>query len=522
MINIKRYSILFVVLTCLSVARADTDGRFLGRGINLDRKKVIQAPPQVAPAPAPLLPPAPRPAPPEPLPVPPAPAPAVQHDTHCCKVRLLKQMPAEVAFGQEFMYQLQVIACENVAEVVVRDAIPDGASYVRSEPAAQLSGNQMVWALGDMDAGQTREIRIWLRPDREGRLGSCATVHALSRVCAFTVVARAALAITKTGPATALLGEDITYNIVVSNSGTTAARGVVITDNLPDGLAHSSGQSALSLNVGDLGPSQSRSFPIVVKGVKRGRYCNIATATASNAQRVTAEACTMITQPGLQVTKVGPQEQFIGKTAEYTITVINIGDTRLNNVTVTDSAPAATRILSAAGANVSESQAIWQIPELGPGERRSFNLSLTTAPAGTHANSVVAAAGGLTANAQAATLWRGLGAMLVEVVDDPDPILIGGTTTYTIRITNQGSADLVNVNTVGQFPREITPVAAQNGTITGSTVRFQTIPRIGAGQNATFTVTGRGAIVGDARTKFIFTEDSLSTPVVEEESTRVF
>lgn len=520
MINIKWYSILFVVLTCLSVARADTDGRFLGRGINLDRKKVIQAPPQVAPAPAPLLPPAPRPAPPEPPPVPPAPA--VQHDTHCCKVRLLKQMPAEVAFGQEFMYQLQVIACENVAEVVVRDVIPDGASYVRSEPAAQLSGNQMVWALGDMDAGQTREIRVWLRPDREGRLGSCATVHALSRVCAFTVVARAALAITKTGPATALLGEDITYNIVVSNSGTTAARGVVITDNLPDGLAHSSGQSALSLNVGDLGPSQSRSFPIVVKGVKRGRYCNTATATASNAQRVTAEACTMITQPGLQVTKVGPPEQFIGKTAEYTITVINIGDTRLNNVTVTDSAPTATRILSAAGANVSESQASWQIPELGPGERRSFNLSLTTATAGTHANSVVAAAGGLTANAQAATLWRGVGAILVEVVDDPDPILVGSTTTYTIRVTNQGSADLVNINTAAVFPAQIAPVATAQGTVTGQNVKFQTVPRLGSKQSVEFRLTARGVSVGDTRVKFTFTEDSLTSPIVEEESTRVF
>jgi len=516
---IKWFSLASVVCFCLSAAQADTDGRFLGRGINLDRRKVIQAPPQVVPAPAPMLPPAPRPLPPEPLPQAPA---APVHDAHCCKARLLKQMPAEVAFGQEFMYQLQVIACENVAEVIVRDLIPEGASYVRSEPAAQISGNQMVWALGDMDAGQTREIRVWLRPDREGRLGSCATVHALSRVCAFTVVARATLAITKTGPPTALLGEDITYNIVVSNSGSTAARSVVITDNVPDGLAHSSGQSALNLNVGDLGPSQSRSFPITFKAVKRGRVCNTATATASNAQRVTAEACTMVTQPGLQVTKVGPQEQFIGKTAEYTITVINVGDTRLNNVTVTDSAPSATRILAAAGANVSASQASWQIPDLGPGERRSFTLSLTTATAGTHANLVTAAAGGLTANAQAATLWRGLGAMLVEVVDDPDPILIGGTTTYTIRITNQGSADLVNVNTVGQFPREITPMAAQNGTITGSTVRFQTIPRIGVGQNATFTVTGRGTIVGDARTKFIFTEDSLSTPVVEEESTRVF
>ena len=100
--------------------------------------------------------------------------------------------------------------------------------------------------------------------------------------------------------------------------------------------------------------------------------------------------------------------------------------------------------------------------------------------------------------------------------------MIGGTTTYTIRITNQGSADLVNVNTVGSFPREITPSAAQNGTITGSTVRFQTIPRIAAGQSVTFTVTGRGAVEGDGRVKFSFTEDTLGSPVIEEESTRVF
>lgn len=78
------------------------------------------------------------------------------------------------------------------------------------------------------------------------------------------------------------------------------------------------------------------------------------------------------------------------------------------------------------------------------------------------------------------------------------------------------------VNTAAQFPREITPMAAQGGAIAGSTVRFQTIPRIGVGQNATFTVTGRGTVVGDARTKFIFTEESLTAPVVEEESTRVF
>ncbi|MBI5800641.1 MAG: DUF11 domain-containing protein [Verrucomicrobia bacterium] len=507
-----------VALTALAPLRADTDGRFLGRPISIDGKARPVTAPQAQPAPRPLPLPEPRPAPLQVV----ATAPPAVEARSCCNMRLLKQMPAEVSYGQEFMYQLQVFATENVADIVVRDSVPEGAVYVRSEPPARVTGNVLEWTWSEMDAGQVREIRVWLRPEREGRLGSCATVHAVSRACAFTVVGRATLSLTKTGPATAAVGEDIPYNIVVANSGNSVAKGVVVTDTVPSGLAHATGQSTLTFNVGDLGPNQSRTIPVVLRGMSRGRYCNLATATSANAAKASAEACTAIVQPGLQVTKTGPTEQFIGKNADYTITVMNVGDTLLSNVTVVDTTPQVARIITAAGASVAGTQAGWRIPELQPGERKSFTLTLTTATAGTHVNGVTAAAGGLTAQAQAATLWRGLGAMLVEVVDSPDPILIGGTTTYTIRITNQGSADLMNVSTTGSFPREITPTAAQNGTITGSTVRFQTIPRIGVGQSATFTATGRGAVEGDGRVKFSFTEDSLSSPVIEEESTRVF
>jgi uncharacterized repeat protein (TIGR01451 family) len=406
--------------------------------------------------------------------------------------------------------------------VLVRDLVPDGAIFVRSEPPAKVTGNLLEWNWTEMDAGQTKEIRVWIRPQREGRIGSCATVSAVPRACAFTTVSRATLGITKTGPATATVGEDIPYTMTVSNTGNAIARQVVVTDNVPDGLVHSTGQSLLSLDIGDLGPNQSRTLPVILRATRRGRVCNTASATSPNAGRVTAEACTLIAQPGLSITKTGPAEQFIGKNADYTITVQNVGDTTLSNVTVTDTAPQLTRIVGAPGATVSGTQAQWVLPQLAPGERRSLGLTLTTATAGTHANTVVASAGGLTANAQAATLWRGLGAMLVEVVDDPDPILIGNQTTYTIRVTNQGSAELRNVNITGVFPREVAPVAAQNGTISGSTVRFQTIPRIAVGQSATLTVTGRGAAEGDGRVKFSFTEDSLLSPVIEEESTRVF
>ena len=108
------------------------------------------------------------------------------------------------------------------------------------------------------------------------------------------------------------------------------------------------------------------------------------------------------------------------------------------------------------------------------------------------------------------------------MVDDPDPILVGSTTTYTIRITNQGSADLVNINTAAAFPAQIAPVATAQGTITGQNVKFQTVPRLGSKQSVEFRLTARGVSVGDTRVKFTFTEDSLTSPIVEEESTRVF
>ncbi len=444
-------------------------------------------------------------------------------DSRSGNVRLTKQMPAELTLGQEFMYQLRVQANENVADVIVRDVVPDGATYVRSEPAAEVSGKNLTWKFNEMDAGQAKDIRVWLRPDREGRIGSCATVFALSRACAFGVVGKPGLAIKKTGPETAVLGQDIPYTITVSNPGSAVAKAVVVTDNVPDGLSHVSGQSTVTFNVGDLPPGQSRTLPIVLKGTKRGKHCNGASAVASNVTKVSAEACTTILVPGINLVKEGTKEQFLGKSADYTLTVSNTGDTKLTNVTITDTAPAATRILNAAGATVVGNQATWRIAELGAGEKKSFTLSLTSATAGSHCNlASVVSTEGQSARAEACTLWRGVGAILVEVVDDPDPILVGSTTTYTIRITNQGSADLVNINTAAVFPAQIAPVATAQGTVTGQNVKFQTVPRLGSKQSVEFRLTARGVSVGDTRVKFTFTEDSLTSPIVEEESTRVF
>jgi uncharacterized repeat protein (TIGR01451 family) len=133
-----------------------------------------------------------------------------------------------------------------------------------------------------------------------------------------------------------------------------------------------------------------------------------------------------------------------------------------------------------------------------------------------------ATSGGLTEYAQACTLWKGIAAVLLEVVDDPDPIQVGESTTYTIKVTNQGFADIHNMKIVAAFDDEVTPTVASQGSIDGSAANFPAVAILGAKQVTTYTITVRGAKAGDARDKVTLTSDKLQTPVEETESTTVY
>jgi len=317
---------------------------------------------------------------------------------------------------------------------------------------------------------------------------------------------------------TSVLGSDVTYNMVVKNTGNTIAHNVVITDPVPEGM---SGQP-VTLNVGDLAPGQSKPASVTFKANQRGKVCNTATATSSNAGKVSDDACTVVVVPGLKVEKTGTKEQILGRNADYEIVVSNIGDTTLSNVVVSDTAPAETSIVGAPGATVSGNKATWTIAELKPAANVTQTLKLTSKVAGTHCNNVTATSGGLSESAKACTLWKGIAAVLLEVVDDPDPIQVGESTTYTIKVTNQGFADIHNMKIVAVFDDEATPTSTAQGSISGKTANFPVVATLASKQVVTYTITVKGVKVGDARNKITLTSDELKTPVEEEESTTVY
>ena len=437
-------------------------------------------------------------------------------------IRLSEAMPAEATLGGEFVVDLSLSALGYAANVVLRDTIPPNASYVRSEPAATVEGVHLVWQLGNLDAGQTLSARIWFKAEQEGAVVNCATVTANPRVCGTTLIGKPVIAIDESGPETAVLGADVSYAIVVKNLGTGTVRNVVVTDPVPTGMSHANGKSELSFDLGDLAPGQTKPLTVTFKANQRGQVCNIATANSSNAGKVSKNACTIILAPGLKVEKSGTKEQILGRNADYEIVVSNSGDTTLRNVIVSDRTATETSIVAAPGATLSGNKATWNITELKPGAKHPVTIKLTSRVAGTHCNTVTASSGGLSDSAKACTLWKGMAAVSLEVVDDPDPIQVGESTTYTIKITNQGSADIHNLKIMARFADQVTPVSTAQGSISGKIVNFPAVTTLGAKQTLTYTISVKGGSTGDSRNKITLTCEELKTPVEEEESTTVY
>jgi len=437
-------------------------------------------------------------------------------------VRLVETLPAETSLGSEFMAELTLYAVSCAANVVLRDTIPAGASYVRSEPAATVEGDQLIWKIGNLDAGQTSTSKVWFKAEKEGRLINCATVSADPRVCAMTLVGKPVLTLQKTGPENAVLGSDITYNLVIKNIGTASAREVMVTDPVPTGMSHSSGKSELSFEVGDLAPGQSKPLAVTFKANQRGKICNTATASSSNAGKVSADTCTVVLVPGLKVEKTGTKEQILGRNADYEIVVSNTGDTTLSDIMIVDTAPVETSIVAAPGAILNRNLATWKIAELKPGAKVTQTLKLTSKVAGNHCNNVTTSVGSVNDSAKACTLWKGIAAVLLEAVDDPDPIQVGENTTYTIRVTNQGFAAIHNVKIVATCGNEVTPISSPQGSVSGKTVNFPIVASLPAKQVTNYTITVKGIKTGDSRNKIVLTCDELTSPVEKSESTTIY
>lgn len=433
--------------------------------------------------------------------------------------------PKMCILGDQYPLDVEVQACDDVCDVVVTTHLPDGVSLIKTEPQAQVEGKKVIFNLGSMDKCETRCLRLTLKCECEGEQCACFCATATPvRFCAL-LCAKPILACHKCGPEEVCPGEPVEYTITVTNKGSCVAEDVVVTDNIPCELDHSSGARVLNYRLGSLAPCETKTVNICLTAVKRGKACNTAMVSACNADSVSCQWCTLIACCGVDIEKVGPKEVPIGKNADYQITVTNTGDKVLTDVVVTDTAPSSTSIVSANGACINGNQAVWRLRELRPGEKVNFNITLTTCTPGCFTNKVaVTDCQNCNACTEFTTRWRGRPALCVNVCPSENPICIGEHTTYTIHVQNQGSESDDNVKVVVRFPNEIKPLCSYgdtSGDVSGNTVTFVPYNNLRPKQSLTYRIDAEAVGSGDARVVVEISSDSVRTPIVQQDSTIV-
>ena len=436
----------------------------------------------------------------------------------------------EASLNEPFQSTLVLTPAQDVAEVVVKSPVPAGLTFVSAEPAPTSTGSVLTWNFDALDAFECKNIVINWKANQEGTFKQCAYVSALPRTCFIVKATNPRIEVKKTAPETALVGQPFTYHVTVENVGSGTAQNVVVTDKLPEGVTLTSDPSLTSftINAGNMAPGCVKEASFDAVAAARGTYCNDVVAKGDNTNESRAQACTKVLEPNFEIYKSGTETQLVNKKATYTIKVVNTGDTAFENMVVTDTPQAGLTILSANGSDGNLSAPSWTIASLGPGQQAEFTV-VGTCPVVTETPNCATAttAEGVSKQACCTTKWYGQAALLIELVDDPDPIQLdaGETVTYTITVTNQGTADDTGITMKVEFPEQVTPNTASGataGTVNGKTVTFETVPVLAPKQAVTWTIQATGSSVGDARIKAYLNSDLLKTPVVEEESTHVY
>src|SRR5260370_23550062 len=217
-----------------------------------------------------------------PVPLPPSGPEPYHEDPPTPVVALRIRVPSTAAAGQDLEYRICIenLSAAPAHHVIVRNPLPANARFVRANPEPSAKEPELIWNLGTLAACACKEIVLVLSPTGTGDIQDCARVQFEHGQCVTTRIARPSIKVRKTGPSQAVLNGTLTYQLTVTNTGATELTGVGLSDKLPAGLVHASGQRDLTCDLGLMAPGQRRAVDYQATATTCGPIRNRAIATA--------------------------------------------------------------------------------------------------------------------------------------------------------------------------------------------------------------------------------------------------
>lgn len=454
--------------------------------------------------------------------------------------------PESISVGQTLEYTLVIKNNGGaVANVRVEDELPTNVKLVRCEPAAEQTDHRLVWNLGTLESAGERRIRIFVKPSDEGELRSRAMVTFSGAAEARVKVTRPRIAVSLAGMETARVGDEVPFQIKVTNTGSGPATNLLVKAKLSDGLHHPAG-GQIEAMIDRLPAGETKTITLRALATKAGSNgCSISAGSEGMNAEV-ANSNVAIVEPMLTTKLHGPAKCLVRSEPEFRIELNNPGSASTDPVQVWAVLPDGFDFVSASDSGVYQAAnrlVVWQMPGLAMNTARTLYLKLKAGGATEGVLKVVAQSappaetGVVTAGAkgnparvievkaEAAVKAEGMPALRFEVADVEDPVEVGKEAVYDIKVVNQGTASCTNVVVTATLA-EGTVAAGATGPCTargtGQVITFDALPQLAAKGEAVYRVKVRGTAAGDLKIKVGVSCDEIRTPTTREENTRFF
>ena len=457
------------------------------------------------------------------------------------ELAITKTGPSLVAVGQIFTYTITVSSTGKVAseDLTIRDTVPDGLTFMSAQPAVTArEGNDLIWTQGGaLHPGRSTTIQVTYRAERPGTVTNVASVtssdgtRAESR--ASTEVTTPGLNVSITGPDTGLMGVPVTFAITLANTGSGPATNVVLRADLDPGLVHQSGANPIQSEIGTLNAGESRSVSLPVTPQQQGVHNIRVTATADGNLTANAQRAITIAEPKLELRHAGPSVVFVRSSTDpsWTVTVLNTGDTPINNVVVRYQLPPELQFVRADqnGQFQGNGLVVWNLGTLAARETRPLQITARAEQISPRAVNTATATGdpNLTQQEPLTLEIRGVPALRLEALNQNDGIVeVGKTTSYVISVTNQGSLAANGIVITATLPQQMrfrSGVGPQNiqPRVDGNRAIFPEVNGLQPNQNVRYQIDVDAVQAEQVVFTIEMTSSVLSKPVVKQIPTNI-
>jgi uncharacterized repeat protein (TIGR01451 family)/gliding motility-associated-like protein len=478
-------------------------------------------------------------------------------------VTISKTAVSSETAGNTLTYQIQIAnnGPSDATGVQLADVVP--ASLTNVAYTSQVLGTATVTTgatgtgnninlSGNIPAGAANKIIInvtgTIKPDFEGTITNTATATPQERgstpvnAQAVTSVSRKPVfTITKSGPSTAIAGNNIVYSITIKNTGPSNSLNTVITDAIPASITNVSWTSAVTagtatISAGATGTGNNLSLTgsfqanstvqITISGKiasnASGNITNTATVTPAEngVSPITSSPVntSLTTKSGLTVLKSAPSTIISGASISYTIEIGNDGPSDAINATLNDAISA--QVLNPTWTSTVQGTAIINAGATGSGSNLQTGVTI---PAGAANKVIVTVSGkinpafnGALSNTATVTATESGSPSpssttnttvnrtptIAITKNGPTALIAGENITYTLDIFNTSTADAQNLSIADAVSNQIGSVtwtATATGTAqlltgasgTGNTVAITGNVPAGSANHITVTITGK-------------------------------